>query len=197
MGRQTIIVDFDGVLNSYASGWQGAAVIPDPPVAHALEWLQEMVGTFDVAVVSTRSHQPGGREAMKAWILEHGKTFTRLDLAIQDGRLSFPDVKPPAIMTIDDRARRFDGPGTFPSVGEIEAFQPWWKEPHVFRGQIRVIELMESANKGLRERVLGLSKLLSAQIAINRRLRWTTAVSVIISVAAVLFATLVLLGRLP
>jgi hypothetical protein len=31
----------------------------------------------------------------------------------------------------------------------------------------------------------------------NRRLRWTTAVSTIISVAAVLFATLVLLGRLP
>lgn len=29
----TVSFDFDGVIHSYRSGWKGAAVIPDPPVA--------------------------------------------------------------------------------------------------------------------------------------------------------------------
>ena len=29
--KPTIILDFDGVIHSYTSGWQGADVIGDPP----------------------------------------------------------------------------------------------------------------------------------------------------------------------
>jgi len=126
--RPTIIVDFDGVLHSYASGWQGAGVIPDSPVVGAIAWLATMVVPFNVAVVSTRSHQPGGRVAMKTWLLANAGDHRRLFAdAITTGRLFFPDIKPPAVMTIDDRAWRFDGPGTFPTVEEIKDFQPWFK----------------------------------------------------------------------
>lgn len=31
MGKPILCLDFDGVIHSYASGWKGADVIPDPP----------------------------------------------------------------------------------------------------------------------------------------------------------------------
>lgn len=64
MSRKPILcLDFDGVIHSYVSGWQGAAVIPDAPVDGALDFIANAVSRFKVAIYSTRSHQPGGREA--------------------------------------------------------------------------------------------------------------------------------------
>jgi hypothetical protein len=40
--------------------------------------------------------------------------------------LSFPLEKPPAFLTIDDRALLFTG--TWPDVGKLKAFKPWNKE---------------------------------------------------------------------
>lgn len=40
---KTICIDFDGVLHSYTSGWQGEDVASDPPVPGAIEWLREMI----------------------------------------------------------------------------------------------------------------------------------------------------------
>jgi hypothetical protein len=144
-----------------------------------------MIRRFEVAVVSTRSHQAGGRAAMAEWLQQHGTNTLRA--AMRKTRLYFPEVKPPALMTIDDRARRFDGPGTFPSVGEIQAFQPWFK-----RGK----SLDRPIDEILWDGLTNSSRILEGVLRQNRRLRWTTAVSTIFSVAAVLFATLVFLGRL-
>jgi len=32
MRKKTVVFDFDGVIHSYKSGWQGENIIPDPPV---------------------------------------------------------------------------------------------------------------------------------------------------------------------
>lgn len=69
---KTIILDFDGVLHGYESGWQGPRKIPDPPVSGAIDFLLELlVDEWDIAIHSSRSHQFGGRRAMKKWLHHH------------------------------------------------------------------------------------------------------------------------------
>lgn len=113
--KPRILVDFDGVVHSYDSGWKGVDQIPDPPVPGAFEFLSEALDRLEVCIYSSRTNEPGGVVAMRAWFLRHG--FERLE------ELQFPTVKPPAIMTIDDRAFRFEG--TFPSIEEILSFRTW------------------------------------------------------------------------
>lgn len=71
MGKPILCLDFDGVLHSYTSGWQGADVIPDPPVPGAIEFLAEASKHFRIAIFSSRSHQEGGISAMQLWLAIH------------------------------------------------------------------------------------------------------------------------------
>lgn len=129
MSNPILCLDFDGVLHSYASGWQGAGNIPDPPVEGALEFLAEAIEHFDVAVLSSRSHQPGGRQAMFHWLKRHlwdryGPADQSLINQIMDN-VRFVEEKPPAFVTLDDRAITFTG--EWPSLEELKAFRPWNK----------------------------------------------------------------------
>ena len=126
-GRLPILVlDFDGVLHSYTSGWQGAAVIPDPPVPWAMDFLLRAVEEFEVHILSSRSHQWGGRRAMKRWIrAELFKATLPVEADDCYAALKFPRIKPAAMLTIDDRALTFTG--TWPTMQELRRFQPWNK----------------------------------------------------------------------
>ena len=163
--RKLICLDFDGVLHSYSSGWKGVRNIPDPPVHGALEWLCEALSRFDVAILSSRSHQWGGRRAMKGWLRGHlhklalglhepydaDKITRYCDLCRFVGhdpfpadphdeeyaafgrsvvrRIQWPKHKPPAHVTIDDRAMRFKGDWSWYGLDDIDGFQPWNKRP--------------------------------------------------------------------
>lgn len=119
VAKKTIVVDFDGVLHSYTSGWKGATVVPDAPVDGALEWLAAAVERFDVAIHSSRSREKGGIEAMREWLLREGLAERVLE------QLKFPRTKVPAHVYLDDRGWRFEG--TFPELDALDAFQPWFK----------------------------------------------------------------------
>jgi hypothetical protein len=128
--KPTIIVDFDGVIHSYTSGWHsrggGASVVSDPPVPGAMDFLSTAVDHYTVAILSSRSHQEGGIKAMQAYIwycLVEELGRERGDKVFE--QLQFPLEKPPATLTIDDRAFCFKG--TFPTMEEIESFKPWNK----------------------------------------------------------------------
>lgn len=134
MYNPIICVDFDGVIHSYTSGWQGVSTISDPPVPGAIEWLMEHLpvpehlgGCFVehqgpiVQIYSSRSKSWFGRRAMKKWLIKHGLHHAY----ITDGILKFPVKKPAAFLTIDDRAICFTG--QFPSKDEMLSFKPWNK----------------------------------------------------------------------
>lgn len=147
--KPILCLDFDGVIHSYESGWKGAKNIPDPPVEGAMNFLADVVQRqmFEVHIFSSRSHQWGGRKAMKKWLLyhltehflskykaklpqEHSTSFTEF-LGAQESAevyvkaIKFPKVKPPAHMTIDDRGMRFEG--IFPDPEALLKFKPWNK----------------------------------------------------------------------
>lgn len=69
--KKTIILDFDGVINSYESGWCGATNIPDPPIKGVDEAIQELRKDFEVVVHSSRCHQKGGIKAIQELSLIH------------------------------------------------------------------------------------------------------------------------------
>jgi len=114
-----ICIDFDGVLHSYVSGWQGADQVADPPVPGAIEWLESLVLAEEIVPViySSRSSQTGGIKAMQDWLLEHGLHPKYLY------SIGFPVAKPAAFLTIDDRCIRFEG--LFPRLDEMINFKPW------------------------------------------------------------------------
>lgn len=122
--KPILCLDFDGVCHSYTSGWQGAAVIPDPPVPGLFEFLDEACRVFDVQIYSSRSHQEGGILAMQLWFIKQralwreggGRGSETIDLA-------FPEHKPSALVSLDDRGWRFTG--SWPSVADLLAFKPW------------------------------------------------------------------------
>lgn len=117
MDKKTVVFDFDGVIHSYKSGWQGAAEIPDPPVPGIKEAIEDIRGIgYEVVVVSTRCAVAEGKHAVSKWLFDNGIEVDRV--------LS---KKPAAVCYIDDRAIRFDGhPENL--LHQILWFKAWWEE---------------------------------------------------------------------
>lgn len=135
MTKPILCLDFDGVMHSYTSGWQGATVISDPPVPGLFPFLCSAMDHFRVVVHSSRSHQPGGIYAMHAWLMRHYDNWLRegegtgvLDVGLLRfpiEEIKFVRDKPPAMVTIDDRAVTFTG--QWPRVADLTGFKPWNK----------------------------------------------------------------------
>lgn len=151
--KPILSLDFDGVIHSYKSGWCGPRRIPDLPVPGALEFIVRALEVFDVQIYSSRSSYWGGRRAMRYWLAVHYAALmgdgpsdspdwlARHMLAnafvdpweeeIRMGainlvqRIGFPKHKPPAMVTLDDRALTFTG--EWPELADLLAFRPWYK----------------------------------------------------------------------
>jgi hypothetical protein len=117
--RYTVAVDFDGVLHSYTTPWVNAHTIPDPPVEGAIQWLKEIVRDLDVVIFTTRGRTDEGRLAVWRWLVSNGYDVGPV--------LRITDEKPPALIYLDDRAYRFEGPGTFPTAEQVHRAKPWNK----------------------------------------------------------------------
>jgi hypothetical protein len=108
--RQTIALDFDGVLHAY-HGWNGGKL--NGPVDGALEAVEELIKRgFRIVVHSARDTAP-----IRRWLKEHG--FPALEVSRE---------KPTAVAYVDDLAVRFDGSWTEALVERIASNRPYWKE---------------------------------------------------------------------
>ena len=136
--KPILTLDFDGVCHMYTSGWKGADNIPDPPVPGLFEFLDQCAPYFDLQIFSSRSHQEGGIQAMRAWFQLHRFAFINAgkfthendDVEARDWvakKLKFPKEKPPAFLGIDDRVLNFRG--EWPDIEEIRAFKTWTQHP--------------------------------------------------------------------
>lgn len=126
MKKPTLCVDFDGVIHSYTSGWKGADVVSDPPVEGAMAFLLNALNHFQVMIYSSRSSEPGGISAMKAWLKTHaGGVWYESPAGPGLEDITFPKDKPAAFLTIDDRCVLFEG--TFPDPEKLLSFKPWNK----------------------------------------------------------------------
>lgn len=113
--KGNVVFDFDGVVNSYRSGWQGVDIIPDPPVEGIKECIDEVrAAGYRVFIVSSRCTSADGLNAINSYLKVYG--------IVVDGVCA---EKPPAVVYIDDRAICFDGnPRTL--LSKINGFRPWY-----------------------------------------------------------------------
>lgn len=137
MVKPIICLDFDGVIHSYTSGWQGAHVIPDPVVPGAIDFITKLIPYATPAVFSSRTGQPLGLEAMRLYVftelcvhyheqLVGGGKDPPLNAVRAFNEISWPLTKPPALATIDDRAITFTG--EWPNISDLINFKPWNKK---------------------------------------------------------------------
>jgi len=122
MSKPILVLDFDGVVHSYTSKWKDAKTITDDPTPGFFEALADYLDHFDVQIFSSRSHQDGGIRAMQEWLSYHS-AFQGFGGLVH--HIGFPQVKPPALVGLDDRVLTFTG--VWPTVEELRAFRPWNK----------------------------------------------------------------------
>ena len=129
MGKPILCLDFDGVVHSYTSGWKGADVVSDPPTEGVFAFILSALNAgWDVVIHSSRSNQRGGIDAMHVWIKHHaGQCWHESPSGpgIEDVR--FVTEKPPAVVTIDDRALTFTGNWEDFDPIKLLDFKPWNK----------------------------------------------------------------------
>lgn len=122
--KPILCLDFDGVCHRDTSPWTAAHEIHDGPVDGLFDFIERASAEFTIVIHSSRSAQPAGRAAMLDWFLEHHVAWCR-----ETGRpkssllLGFPVEKPPAFLTLDDRALTFAG--AWPEIDTMVNFKPW------------------------------------------------------------------------
>lgn len=113
--KPTIAIDFDGVIHSYERGWQEGNIY-GTVVPGFFEWAAEAKNHLTLVVYSSRSDSHKNVKPMIDWMTVHLQKWRwdredtgekLLDLSIKD--FEFPIKKPPAFVTIDDRAIVFKG----------------------------------------------------------------------------------------
>ena len=108
--KQTIAIDFDGVLNNY-SGYdeKELGTIRDG----CKEFIEEISKDYTIIIFTSRNHTH-----VENWI-----RYYHLDKYIRN----VTNTKPPAVAYIDDRGLRFNGNYT-EILESLKDINPYWKK---------------------------------------------------------------------
>lgn len=118
-GLPILCLDFDGVIHSYERGWQNGEIYGTVTPGF-WAWALEAQNVFRLVIYSSRSKD--GVEPMREWLRAQWNTHTD-GAALSMPVFEFAHEKPPAFLTIDDRAITFTG--SWPDVQILRAFKPW------------------------------------------------------------------------
>lgn len=131
MAKLIICIDFDGVIHSYEKGWKGG-VIYGTVVSGFFEWVFSARDHFNLAIYSSRSKTAEGIQEMKTWLGDElidwkTRNFHDIKLPPYLDDFEFAHEKPPAFLTLDDRALTFNGLWDDPTyaVSQLLSFKPW------------------------------------------------------------------------
>lgn len=106
--KPILCIDFDGVIHSYERGWQDG-IIYGNVVPGFFDWAKVAKDHFRLVIYSSRSKQALGIAEMKTWLGDQLHNEYENPKPLEVGDFEFAHEKPPAFLTIDDRALNFNG----------------------------------------------------------------------------------------
>ena len=109
--KKTILIDLDGVLNTYTGAYDETSI---PPIKEgAYEFIKELSETYKIVLFTSRNLLLASE-----WIINNN---------LKEYVNNVTNVKEPSFLLIDDRAINFDG--DYEKIKEqIINFQPWYKK---------------------------------------------------------------------
>lgn len=123
MTRPILCLDFDGVIHDYKKGWQDGKIYGNVTEGF-FEWATKAQTLFQLVIYSSRSKTPESIGAMETWMKEQWNKWDGEGIHWSD--FDYADKKPPAFLTIDDRAITFHGAWDDALDPEtLRAFKPW------------------------------------------------------------------------
>ena len=123
--KPILCLDFDGVIHDSKAGWQNGEIYGDVTPGF-FEWAQAASKVFKLVVYSSRLKDPDLAQAMKKWLIAKYNTWAVKQL--EDHEVFFFEYayeKPPAFLTIDDRAIEFRGDWNALDPKKLRQFKPW------------------------------------------------------------------------
>jgi hypothetical protein len=120
-------LDFDGVVHSYENGWQGGKLY-GTFLPGFLTWAMKASQHFRLVIYSSRSWSEDEIEGMRAWMRRQlAERMMPNEAEHFISLFEFADKKPPAFVTIDDRAIQFMGRWDDFAIDpeNLLTFKPW------------------------------------------------------------------------
>jgi hypothetical protein len=128
--KPILCIDFDGVVHSYGSGWRDGEIYGNV-IPGFFDWAEVAKDHFRLVIYSSRSKTEEGVIAMRKWLHEQRRAWCITSGLPNDGpeltEIEFAHEKPPAFLTIDDRALTFNGrwDDAMWRPENLLAFKPW------------------------------------------------------------------------
>lgn len=123
--KPILCLDFDGVIHRYSKGWQGGKIYDDA-VPGFWEFAEAAAEHFHIVIYSSRSKTEAGQFQMAAWMVEQRRKWREsggVPKSSAPVEFEYANEKPPAFLTIDDRAIQFTG--TWPDIQGLRDFKAW------------------------------------------------------------------------
>ena len=99
MSKQTICVDFDGVIHAYSKGFHDGTIY-DPPSEGAREALKKLARDYKIVLLTARARNAKLANDIGRWLKSYDLHHFISEIT---------SIKPAAAAYIDDRAVRYAG----------------------------------------------------------------------------------------